>query len=529
MIWSSSPEKVTKIIKFSKTVRFISMTAKLRVKQCWKEPQSKSMKLSEVIKILESKALVGGAGGPMGGKPIRNDLDFWENEILGYSIDSRSIGKDEIFFAIRGELHDGHKFVAEVLQRGAIAAIVSRKDSRLQTPDSGLLLLVDDTLDALQQLASGVVKKWRGQFVAITGSAGKTTTKELTAATLEKIGRVIKTKGNLNNAYGLPLSILKMESDGARAKDFDYGVFEMGMNHAGELAALTAFAPPDVGVVTNVSAAHLEHFASVDAIADAKAELIRGVKTGGAAILNADDFRVARMRKLRDDLTIRTYGVENAGDVMAREIESDGLGGTTFLLVTPRGEAKIKLPLVGRHNLYNALAAATVADFYSAPLQAIAEALAEVSSPKMRGEVTHFAEGFTLIDDSYNSNPRALIEMVTALCASPGYERKIVVAGEMLELGEAGVELHYEAGRKIAELGVDLLLGVRGLANEIVRGAHEAGIKDASASFFATPDEAGEFLLKEARAKDLILVKGSRGVKTEIVVEKLKVRSKVGG
>jgi UDP-N-acetylmuramoyl-tripeptide--D-alanyl-D-alanine ligase len=493
------------------------------------------MKLSEVTQIFGSNE---SAAAELSGRVVS-----------GYSIDSRSIGKDELFFAIRGEVHDGHQFVAEVLQRGAIAAVVNKDSgatenqqaadvgrrtpeaglqtpSGLQTPEAGVLIVVEDTLVALQQLASAVVRDWRGELVAITGSAGKTTTKELTAATLAKIGRVIKTRGNFNNAYGLPLSILQMESNGAKADDFDYGVFEMGMNHPGELAALTAFAPPDVGVVTNVSAAHLEHFASVDAIADAKAELILGVKTGGAAVLNADDFRVARMRGLRGDLTICSFGIEQAADVMARDIEADGLGGTGFLLITSAGEVKIRLPLVGRHNLYNALAAAAVADFYQAPLETIAEALAEVSSPKMRGEVTHFPEGFSLIDDSYNSNPRALVEMVKALAATKGYERRIVVAGEMLELGEAGAELHYQAGRQIAELGVDVLLGVRGLASEIVRGACDVGMTNQASHFFATPSDAGEFLCNEVRAKDLVLVKGSRGVKTEIVVEKLKERSR---
>jgi UDP-N-acetylmuramoyl-tripeptide--D-alanyl-D-alanine ligase len=473
------------------------------------------MKPGEVIKILSAEVSDAIAAAQLS-----------EHVISGYSIDSRTIGKDELFFAIRGEVHDGHKFVKDVLQRGCIAAVVNRNSQEVaDRQNSGLLIIVDDTLEALQRLSGSVVKDWPGQLVAITGSAGKTTTKELTAATLEKIGRVMKTKGNFNNAYGLPLSILRMESDGAKADDFDYGVFEMGMNHAGELALLTSFAPPDVGVVTNVSAAHLEYFASVDAIADAKAELVQGIKPGGTAVLNADDFRVARMRKLREDLTIRTFGIEQTADVMARDIESDGLSGTTFLLTTPNGEVKIKLPLVGQHNLYNALAAATVADFYEAPLQAIADALAGVSSPKMRGEVTYFQEGFTLIDDSYNSNPRALVEMVKALVANTDYRRKIVVAGEMLELGEAGAELHYQAGRQIAELGVDLLLGVRGLADEIIRGAKDAGMQDSAALFFATSNEAGDFLLNEVRAKDLILVKGSRGVKTEIVVEKLKERS----
>ncbi|MBI3650197.1 MAG: UDP-N-acetylmuramoyl-tripeptide--D-alanyl-D-alanine ligase [Acidobacteria bacterium] len=482
------------------------------------------MQLSETIKIFGSKVSDETLAAELSGR-----------DILGYSIDSRTLRKGELFFAIRGEVHDGHKFVAEVLRRGAIAAVVNKdsdisanlqtSDAGQRTQDHGLRLFIADTLDALQQLASAVVKSWRGQLVAITGSAGKTTTKELTAATLEKIGRVMKTKGNLNNAYGLPLSILQMESNGAHADDFAYGVFEMGMNHAGEIAAMTKFAPPDVAVITNVAAVHLEYFASVDAIAEAKAELISGVKANGAAVLNADDVRVLRMRELRDDLMIRTYGIDQEAAVMARDIEADGLRGTKFLLTTPSGEVKISLPLPGRHNLYNALAAATVADFYQAPLEAIAEALAEVASPKMRGEVTHSDAGFTLIDDSYNSNPRALVEMVTAMTASKGYARKIVVAGEMLELGAAGATLHYEAGRRIAELGIDVVIGVRGLASELVKGAIDAGMTPTAATFFATSAEAAEFLLTEVRAQDLILVKGSRGVKTEIVVEKIKQKS----
>jgi UDP-N-acetylmuramoyl-tripeptide--D-alanyl-D-alanine ligase len=313
-----------------------------------------------------------------------------------------------------------------------------------------------------------------------------------------------------------------MEADGAHADDFDFGVFEMGMNHAGELTELTRMAPPDIAVVTNVAAVHLEFFNSIDAIANAKAELVQGVKPQGAAVLNADDFRVARMRDLRNDLLIRTYGIEQPASVMARDIQADGLGGTDFLLVTPNGEINAHLALVGKHSLYNALAAAAVGDFYQVPLEKIAHAFAAIAAPKMRGEVLRFIPGFTVIDDSYNSNPRALVEMVTTLSSSQGYQRKIVVAGEMLELGEAGPELHFEAGQKIAELGVDLLLGVRGLANDLVNGARATGMVDDAAIFFATPAEAGEFLAQAARTGDLILVKGSRGVKTEVVVEKLK-------
>jgi UDP-N-acetylmuramoyl-tripeptide--D-alanyl-D-alanine ligase len=271
-----------------------------------------------------------------------------------------------------------------------------------------------------------------------------------------------------------------------------------------------------------VAPVHLEFFDSVDAIADAKAEIVAGAKSGGAAVLNADDRRVARMRDLRDDIAYRTFGIENEADVTARDIRPEGLGGTSFTLATPRGDCRARLPLAGRHNLYNALAAATVGDYFEIQLDEIAGALAEISSAKMRGEVTRLEGGITLIDDSYNSNPRALVEMVRTLSESDETGRRVVVAGEMLELGARGAELHREAGREIARLGVDLLIGVRGLGGEIVEGAREAGLGKGQSFFFETPDEAGERLAEEARAGDLILVKGSRGVKTEIVVERMK-------
>jgi UDP-N-acetylmuramoyl-tripeptide--D-alanyl-D-alanine ligase len=446
-------------------------------------------------------------------------------EPLGYSIDSRTVRAGDVFFAIRGEHHDGHQFVADVLKKGALAAVVTQDFQLSESAgsfDSAMLIQVTDTLAALQQLASSVLTDWRGREVAITGSMGKTTTKEMTAAALGVAGHVIKTAGNLNNDYGLPLSILKMESDGAHAPDFDYAVFEMGMNHAGEIARLARVAPPDCGVVTVVAPVHLEFFDSIEGIAKAKAELVAGIKAGGIAVLNADDRRVARMREMRSDIAYRMFGIESHADVSATNIEADGLKGTRFDLVTPRGQVEVRLAVAGRHNVYNALAAAAAADYYDAPLERISEALAESSSPRMRGEVVHLANGVTLVDDSYNSNPRALVEMVRTISAYRDAERRIVVAGEMLELGATGAELHREAGRQIAALGIDRLIGVRNLAAEIVAGAREAGMADAATLFCETPDEAADLLQREARAGDLILVKGSRGVHTEIVVERLK-------
>jgi UDP-N-acetylmuramoyl-tripeptide--D-alanyl-D-alanine ligase len=228
------------------------------------------------------------------------------------------------------------------------------------------------------------------------------------------------------------------------------------------------------------------------------------------------------MAAMRHDLITVTFGIEREADVMATEIRAKGLEGSCFVLVTPRGRLKTRLPLAGRHNLYNALAAAAIADHFEVALDEIADALSETHPAKMRGEVVRFRDGFTIIDDSYNSNPGALREMVSTLCAGNDASRRIVVAGEMLELGEDGARLHRETGREIAKLGVDKLIGVRGLASEIIAGAQDAGMSAGDAVFVETPEEASELLIRDVRAGDCILVKGSRGVKTETVVKRVK-------
>ena len=474
------------------------------------------MKLGEIADILGSNI-----------RAARGATELAERAPVGYSIDSRTIRAGELFFAVRGDNYDGHRFVVDAIAQRALAAVVSRgfldsEVGRQIDPQKAALIMVDDTLAALQSLAHNVIKNWQGEVVAITGSVGKTSTKEMTAAMLSRKGRVVKTSGNLNNQYGLPLSILKMESDERRASDFDYAVLEMGMNHTGEIAALTKIAPPDTGIITVVAPAHLEFFSSVDEIAEAKAEMVSGIVPGGLAVLNADDERVAKMEAMRYDIVTRTFGIDHDADVMARDIKADKIAESSFTLVTPRGQTRARVPLSGRHNIYNVLAAAAVADHYETRLEDIADALADLSAPKMRGEVVRFCGGVTLIDDSYNSNPRALFEMVSTVAANRESRRKFVVAGEMLELGPSGAELHEEAGRQIAQLGIDRLIGVRGFAREMVAGAREAGMSSETAIFTNTPEEAAEALIREVRDGDLILVKGSRGVRTEIVVERLK-------
>lgn len=472
-------------------------------------------------------------------------------EPRAFRIDSRAVEPGDLFLAIPGERVDGHQFVGEALQRGAVAALVMHH--RLPSPflpfappegtnadhgadsgiDPGQLLFVEQTVCALQQLASRVLAAWGRPVVGITGSAGKTTIKELTAHLLEGLGRVLKSPGNLNTGYGLPLAVSRMICAGQRPEQFDLAVLEMGMNGYGEIARLTDLARPQIGVVANVGTAHLEFFGSIERIARAKAEMVEGIVPGGIAVLNADDPRTLAMGRLRSDLRVMTFGIEaETAEVRATDLvmQSD-LRGTSFLLCTPTGKSRVQFPLLGRHNVSNALAAATVAVALGMSTEQIADRLSSALPAANRGEVLSFpfvAKGesgqVTVVDDSYNANPPALLEAVRAITERQSSEpvRRILVAGEMLELGPEGPRLHRSCGREIAAAGIDLLIGVRGLAAELVEGAiDEGGMARDRTRFFENTADAAEWLLGQLQPGDLILVKGSRGVRLESLVRRL--------
>jgi UDP-N-acetylmuramoyl-tripeptide--D-alanyl-D-alanine ligase len=294
----------------------------------------------------------------------------------------------------------------------------------------------------------------------------------------------------------------------------------MGMSSpSNEIARLCRITPPDVAVELNVLPVHVEHLGSIENVAKAKAELIEGMKPRGTAVLNADDARVLAMRELHRGDTI-TFGIENKADVRASEIEMKRFGETRFILNVPNGKAEVFFRLSGRHNVSNALAAAAVGYKFGMTARRIADALSSIEPPAQRGEVLHFQENFTVINDSYNSNPPALLEMVETLVdGGKTAQRLIVVAGEMLELGENEKEIHVETGAKLASSGIDFLIGIRGLAKDLVEGAKANNLRETE--FFNSSDEAGEFLVNQIKTGDLVLVKGSRGVKTEKVIEKL--------
>jgi UDP-N-acetylmuramoyl-tripeptide--D-alanyl-D-alanine ligase len=429
-------------------------------------------------------------------------------EALGYGIDSRTIGAGELFFAVRGERLDGHDYVQAALANGAVAAVVSNRWVVPAEVDEARLLLVADgedcVLQSLQQLAHAVRREWGGRVIGVTGSAGKTTTKDAVAQVLGARFKVLKSAGNLNNGFGLPLQLLKLE------REHEVAVIEMGMNHAGEIAALAKIAEPDWAVVTNVAPVHLEFFADgIAGIARAKYELVEALPRDGVAVLNFDDSLVSSFGRELGSRAV-FYGMREGAEVRAVHVAEMGAEGVVFTVEAGGERASVQLRMLGRHNVPNALAAIAVGLRSGIGLAECATVVSELRAGDKRGEVLGW-RGAMLINDCYNSNPKALDAMVDALIAMPG-ERHIVVAGEMLELGPETEALHAACGLRMAERGVGMVVGVRGAAEALVGAAKAGGTE---AVFVSSADEAGEWMKANVRAGDAVLLKGSRGVRLE--------------
>jgi UDP-N-acetylmuramoyl-tripeptide--D-alanyl-D-alanine ligase len=430
-----------------------------------------------------------------------------ERVATGYSIDSRTIAPGELFFAVRGERFDGHDFVAAAQERGAVAAVVSR--SRVEglaaaIRRDGLMVVADEPLFALQRLAAAVRKHWGGRVVAITGSAGKTTTKEAVAAVLAARFRVLKSEGNLNNGFGLPLQLLRLMPED------EIAVMEMGMSNAGEIAALARIAAPNWGVVTNVGWAHAENFPDgISGIARAKYELIEALPPDGIAFLNCGDPYVSQFGRDFPGKSI-FYGSGPCAEPHAEDVVELGQEGSRFRVVAGEESAAVRLAMMGRHNVTNAMAAIAVGLEAGISLAACVVAVETLTAGKKRGEVRQI-RGATVIDDCYNSNPEALKSMIATLASIPA-KRRILVAGEMLELGRDSPQLHRSCGEFAGQKGIDVVAGVRGKALHLVDGAEAAGAK---AMFLESPEVAGEWLRTELRVGDAVLLKASRGVQLE--------------
>jgi UDP-N-acetylmuramoyl-tripeptide--D-alanyl-D-alanine ligase len=415
----------------------------------------------------------------------------------GWSVDTRTQSPGDVYFALRGPNHDGHNFLRTAAEQGAAALVAERS---FGLPGE---LLVADSLCALQTLGAWARAQWGGSVIGVTGSAGKTTTKDAIAHLLASEMPTGKTVGNFNNHVGVPLSILRLPDDCTAA------VLEMGMNHAGEIRRLAEIARPQIGVVTNVGYAHVEFFDSIEGVAAAKRELIEGLPRDGVAILNADDSRVLAFREAHPGKSV-TFGFSDAADVRAEaaEFAPDGarfrVSGIAF-----------ESPMAGRHGVMNLLAAIAVAGVFGIAPERLREPVATFGVGKMRGErVMH--NGILVWNDCYNSNPEAARSMIDVLRETPAQTR-IAVLGEMLELGHASLELHQALGRYAVQHGVDLLIGVRGAARPMVDAAQQTGGR---AQFFDDPEEAGRFVREVARPGDAVLFKGSRGVRVERALER---------
>jgi len=434
-------------------------------------------------------------------------------EIKGISIDSRKIKEGELFVAIKGDRFDGHDFVPDVMKKGAWGAIVDRSMLETQFGKFGGLpniIPVEDTLRALQEISFLHRNKFSLPMVGITGSNGKTTTKEMTAGILKQLGPVLKNEGNLNNHIGVPLTLMQLE------KDHRAAVVEMGMSAPGEIDLLARLVNPDVGVITNIGPAHLEFLGSLDRVAEAKAELLGNIRSGGTAVLNADDPYFETLKNKWSGRVL-SFGIERRADVNASAIRQDR-DFTDFTLEAEGAQANVRLRAVGMHNIYNALAAAAAASAVGMPLDSIKHGLDDFAPVAMRSELK-VIKGRTVLADHYNANPgsvKAALETLVTL--RPG-ARSVAVLGDMLELGASSAEEHRAIGRIAARLGVDVLITVGTLAKHMLEGAREAGMRPERLFAAGSHAEAAARLAKASRNGDAVLIKGSRGMKMEKILE----------
>lgn len=430
------------------------------------------------------------------------------DRITGWSVDSRTVATGDLFFALRGPNHDGNAYVDQALGKGAVAAIADAPNPAWRADDP--ILLVPDSLVALQKIAAWARNQWGGEVVGVTGSAGKTSTKDIIAAMLSVGMATGKTIGNFNNHVGVPISILRLP---AKAR---VAVLEIGMNHAGEIRDLASIARPRIGVVTNVGRAHMEAFDSIQGIAAAKRELIESLPPDGIAVLNADDPLVMKFREVPPGRTV-TFGLGAQADVRAERIEI-----TTEGVRFQVNGIQFESGLLGRHSILNLLAGITVAGLYGIRPEQLTGVVKGLSAGSMRGQQFRH-NGILILNDCYNSNPDAARAMIDVLRDTPA-KRRIAVLGEMLELGRWAESLHRDVGTYVANCGIDVLVGIRGAACDLVHAAREAGQAVDAAFFFPEPSAAGDYLRQIAREGDVILFKGSRGTHVEQALERFIAR-----
>jgi len=459
----------------------------------------------EYIEGLNSDFLLEASKGELIGK-------FCNRKFSGISTDSRNIEEGQVFIALRGETFDGHEFVEEAIRKGAGSVIIEEIRDRYSI-DQNLFIKVDSTLGALGDIS----KLWRSQInglkvIAITGSNGKTTTKEMMASLLSNKYEVLKNSGNFNNLIGLPLTLLNLRPE------HEIAVLELGMNEFGEIKRLSEICIPDMGVITNIGKAHIGNLGGLEGVKKAKAELVENFDDSKTFIVNADDARVVEIAS-KVKCKKFTYGLKNKADLMAENLQRDGLKNIKFDMRINDKRESVKINCIGIHNVFNALCAASAAHVLGMEYRDIVEGLESSKFPIMRLEILHSIRGFKIINDSYNANPNSMKNAIDELLELKGTSRAIAVLGDMLELGEDSVREHREIGEYLSNKDVDYLftygdLGqvIYDFAKESVRGKHVT-------NYQSIADE----ILRVADDGDLVLIKGSRGMKMEKIINFLEV------
>lgn len=454
-------------------------------------------------------------------KAVHGKLLFGDGmkQFNGVSIDSRTLKPGQLFVCLRGDRFDGHDFLKQAIERKPAGILVSRReglpldDMRKEKVSA---VGVPDTLRGLQDLAAFHRNRFPVRIVGVTGTNGKSTTKEMIANITQTRFRTLKTMGNLNNHIGLPLSLLNLE------KDHEVAVMEMGMSDRGEIARLAEIAKPEIGVITNISEAHMIHLKTLKDVQSAKGELFDALPKGGTAVVNADDPLVLALAKnLRTEVI--TFGMDNSAEVTAQNIREQGESGFEFEAKVFGEIAKINLPFAGQFNISNALAAIATATALGLPEEVMNEGLSQMHGLSQRGERLEH-QGMTLWNDTYNANPRSMLEAARTLQGLPCSGNKFLVIGDMLELGEQEKAAHTQLGKDIAELGMDYLVAVGPLTRLTGEAAIQNGMDAARVFATTTHDEAVEFLKEHARPGDSLLFKGSRGSKMELILERLMQR-----
>ncbi|HXV20590.1 MAG TPA: UDP-N-acetylmuramoyl-tripeptide--D-alanyl-D-alanine ligase [Desulfuromonadales bacterium] len=424
--------------------------------------------------------------------------------VTGISTDSRSVSPGELFVPLRGEKFDGHDFLTQAVRRGAAACLSEDVIAGFPVP----VIQVANTLQALGDLAAAIRRDFSGPVVAVTGSSGKTTTKEMLAAILSGTAPGLKTEGNFNNLVGLPLTLFRL------APEHRWAVLEMGMSARGEIARLAEIALPEVGIITNVGPAHLETLHGLDGVARAKGELFAALKAGGTAVINADDERVAQL-PVANGVRRLHYGFSASAEIRAEEVAVAGAA-VSFRLFLPEGDWPVTLAVAGRHNVYNALAAAAAAVALAVPATAIVRGLQTFRGGHGRMELVDLGNGTLLIEDTYNANPLSVRAALTALDEMGGNGRRIAVLGDMLELGAEAAELHRQIGAEAAQR-CDFLILLGAMAGETAAGARQQGMPADRVQIVSSHAEAADRLRSLLRPGDRLLVKGSRGMRMEKV------------